>query len=127
MVGRLVVDAAIRAATLSRMLSLRAPHATHGLVDRGLKSMFTKRHLVELIFLHVATLYSSNHLEAHGKLFRFVHQRLHEIKHVFNKAFGRVNILACGDLSQLQSSLRLLGWLFGRRMWFVGWLVFVGW
>ena len=57
---------------------------------------------MELIFLHVATLYSSNHLEAHGKLFRFVHQRLHEIKHVFDKAFDRVNILECGDLSQLK-------------------------
>ena len=55
---------------------------------------------MELIFLHVATLYSSNHLEAHGKLFRFVHQQLHEIKHVFDKAFDRVNILECGDLSQ---------------------------
>ena len=82
------------------MLSLRAPRTSHRLVDyysplvnRGLKSMFTKRHLVELIFLHVATLYSSNQLEAHGKLFRFVHQRLHEIKHVFDKAFDRVNIL----------------------------------
>ena len=64
--------------------------------------MFTIRHLVELIFLHVATFYSSNQLEAHGKLFRFIHQRRHEIKHVFNKAFGRVNILACGDLSQLK-------------------------
>ena len=57
---------------------------------------------MELIFLHVATLYSSNHLEAHGKLFRLVHQRLHEIKHVFDKAFDRVNILECGDLSQLK-------------------------
>ena len=37
-----------------------------------------------------------------NKLFRFIHWRLQEIKHIYNKPFGGVNILACGDLSQLK-------------------------
>ena len=37
-----------------------------------------------------------------NKLFRFIHWRLQEIKHVYNKPFAGVNILVCGDLSQLK-------------------------
>ena len=68
--------------------------------------MFTKRHLVELIFLHVATLYSSNHLEAHGKLFRFVHQRLHEIKHVLTRHLIEIiflNVVTFPSSNQLEA------------------------
>ena len=53
-------------------------------------------------------------MEAHGKLFDIVHQQLQEIKHGYNKAFGRVNILACGDLSQLKPIGSVVVWRIGR-------------
>ena len=77
------------------------------------------KHLVALISLFVVTFHNSNQLGAHGNLFRHIHWRLQEIKPVYNKTFGRVDILACGDLSQLKpigSSWRLLGWLFGSMV-----------
>ena len=55
MVGRLVVDAAIRAATLSRMLSLRAPRASHRLVDyySPLVNRGLKRRAHHTLFCHI--------------------------------------------------------------------------
>ena len=55
------------------------------------------KHLVALISLFVVTFHNSNQLGAHGNLFRHIHWRLQEIKPVYNKTFGRVDILACGD------------------------------
>ncbi len=77
--------------------------------------------------MHVVTFNKSNQL---WKVVSFYY--------VYNKAFGRVNILSFGDLSQLKpigslwrceiADLGIICWLLGRLVgslvgWLVGWLL----